>query len=674
MRLGGAEPAGQPQGHPRALETGAGRLPAVGQVAWSATRRTASSAAARAAASAGSVAAASARGEPAEPRLPGQRRQAAEVGQRRGLDLAEQRVGPQQVGLRPARARRGPGRRSRRARRGPGAGRRPAGSAGCGGTAPVGRRRPGGRARPPPRRRRPRRRRPGPGASRAAPDSTMSRIDSAAGPSVAARRRTAAVAEVGGRRAGSGPPRRRGGPAEQARAGRARGPPCRRRGGGWPARRWRRRARRPGPGDTRRSGGLCSSRASARQRLAERRVELARLEEALDPLPGVDRRRACCGPGGRRRRGPARPAPARSAPRSAAPRASASASASRTSRTVSARTTAKLALAQVQLAVALPGARGVQADDEGVGVLLADPGDLDPELVGRQRATAAISVASSRSRLQSDEPASPSPSPRSGLELGDLGLPGPRRDLFLPLLDRLPVRRAEVSRFGRLGVVGVLGLLRRSGAGSPSSRASSRCASRASTYSSDVRASFSVLQQSLGLVGRSSSRSGRPRRTVSHLRRLSRARRPRPHAQAPAHRGGRGVEPGLGQMLQGGRRVLADQPGQQRVDRLGGPPARGLGDLGVRDAQPGQGLADLADQVVGGVPAPLGLLLDLPARAATFAAVSSAVSKSLDPEDLLRPAPAPPPTRPRRAGPAAAAPARRGRLSRVGVRERPRSR
>ena len=41
------------------------------------------------------------------------------------------------------------------------------------------------------------------------------------------------------------------------------------------------------------------------------------------------------------------------------------------------------ALAQVQLAVALPGARGVQPDDEGVGLLLEDPGDLAPHLVGR---------------------------------------------------------------------------------------------------------------------------------------------------------------------------------------------------------------------------------------------------------------------------------------------------
>ena len=39
-------------------------------------------------------------GEPAEPRLPGQRRQPAEVGEGGGLDLAEQRVGPQQVALR----------------------------------------------------------------------------------------------------------------------------------------------------------------------------------------------------------------------------------------------------------------------------------------------------------------------------------------------------------------------------------------------------------------------------------------------------------------------------------------------------------------------------------------------------------------------------------------------
>ena len=68
--------------------------------AWSATRSAASSAGGQGGRVRGVGRGGQRLGEPAEAPLPGERRQPAEVGEGRGLDLAEQRVGPQQVALR----------------------------------------------------------------------------------------------------------------------------------------------------------------------------------------------------------------------------------------------------------------------------------------------------------------------------------------------------------------------------------------------------------------------------------------------------------------------------------------------------------------------------------------------------------------------------------------------
>src|SRR5206468_12159648 len=58
--------------------------------------------------------------------------------------------------------------------------------------------------------------------------------------------------------------------------------------------------------------------------------------------------------------------------------------------------------------------------------------------------------------------------------------------------------------------------------------------------------------------------------------------------QARLDRRGGGVELGLRQVLQGGRRVLADEPGNQGIGRLRCPPSRRQGDLRVRGTHPGQ--------------------------------------------------------------------------------------
>ena len=98
MRLGGAEPAGQPQRHPRALELVRVRpLPGIRMVGDAERRVLGGGQGGRVR---GVGRGGQRLGEPAEAPLPGERRQPAEVGEGRGLDLAEQRVGPQQVALR----------------------------------------------------------------------------------------------------------------------------------------------------------------------------------------------------------------------------------------------------------------------------------------------------------------------------------------------------------------------------------------------------------------------------------------------------------------------------------------------------------------------------------------------------------------------------------------------
>ena len=250
-----------------------------------------------------------------------------------------------------------------------------------------------------------------------------------------------------------------------------------------------------------------------------------------------------------------------------------------------------------------------------------------------------------------------------GLELRDLVLPVVRRDMLLPLLDRLPpvgrrcrrsVRRRPstmptawpprrpsprgrsshgharwTARFlschptsapapdlrrrlpacvSQEGMARVWASRRRIACVS----AESRCGSRATAYSSEVRASLQVGQQRLGLGSVARRGSGRPRRTSPLRRFVEGGEHPGGFPQARAHRGGRGVEPGLRQVLQGGRRVLADQPGRPGHR----PPGRSSIAAPGRSPRPwhpsGPATAGPRGPGRGRLPVPLGQLLDLP--------------------------------------------------------------
>ncbi len=432
MRLGGAEPAGQPQRHPRALElVRVRRLPGDRMVGDAERRVLGGGQGGRVR---GVGRGGQRPGEPAEAPLPGERRQPAEVGEGRGLDLAEQRVGPQQVALRLL----GLVAVQVVDRVAPGAGQEPADVRRDGPVAvePLQSRGgglEGGLVRPL-------------GEDDLAGDGQAERV--------AGRARLDDVEDRPGRR-----PQRRGQAAARgvaefgrgreiaARPGAVRGP-----------------AEQPGqvglavlhaegvvedgaPGGggvehAGRDRRILARRAAVRQQrlgqaaVAERRVELPRLEEGLDALPGIDREELAAGQAGDdvlAQLALLQPGQHHGRPRQGL-------GVGQRLAHLQDRVGAdhgEPALAQVQLAVALPGTRGVQPDDEGVGLLLEDPGDLAPHLVGRhgdrrhQRGPFFW-------RLQWISSLTSPAFAEEGLELRDLVLPVARRDLILPLLDRLP--------------------------------------------------------------------------------------------------------------------------------------------------------------------------------------------------------------------------------------------
>ena len=167
--------------------------------------------------------------------------------------------------------------------------------------------------------------------------------------------------------------------------------------------------------------------------------------------------------------------------------------------------------------------------------------------------------------------------------------------------------------------------------------AESRCGSRATAYSSDVRASFRSASRVFGLGLVLAVDLGHRVERLPLRRFVEGGEHPGGFPQARLDRRGGGVELGLRQVFQGGRRVLADQPGHQGIGRLGGPPSRRQGDLRVRGTHPGQRQPDLADQVVGGSPMPLGQLLDLPRERRDVRGREQRRVEVAEPEDLLRP-------------------------------------
>ena len=622
--------------------------------AWSATRSAASSAAARAAASAGSVAAASAwanrRRRPSQASGVSRPRWA----KRRGLDLAEQRVGPQQVALRLL----GLVAVQVVDRVAPGAGQEPADVRRDGPVAvePLQSRgggQEGGLVRPL-------------GEDDLAGDGQAERV--------AGRARLDDVEDRPGRR-----PQRRGqaparGVAEfgrgreiAARPGAVRGPAEQPGQVGLavlhaegavedaPARRWRRRARRPGPADTRPRARRLRQQRLGQAAVAERRVELPRLEEGLDPLPGVDREELAAGQAGDDVLAQLvllQPGQHHGRPRQGL-------GVGQRLADLQDRVGAdhgEPALAQVQLAVALPGTRGVQPDDEGVGLLLEDPGDLAPHLVGRQ-----WDRRHQRGpffwRLQWISSLTSPAFAEEGLELRDLVLPVVRRDLILPLLDRLP----PVGRRWSWRSESAIGASSASGAGSPASARSRGAApgrrrtrprpgppsgrpaaSSASGWSLAVDLGHRVEQSPIATVcrGRASTPAAFSRLVsiaAAEVSSLACARCFRaavaslptsPVTRASAawavlHRGAWAISASVAPI-----RASDSRTSRTRSWR--------------------------------GSPMPLGQLLDLARERRDVRGREQRRVEVAEPEDLLRPAVAPRPTRPRRAAPAAAAPCRRG--------------